>query len=82
MGQYCCFYIVSVQVGLVLALSAAEVVWTALMLMLEKEEEEVAVMLGRVAVVDESCWAWVMFLAVLGVVQRVNAREGCVEKPR
>jgi divalent metal cation (Fe/Co/Zn/Cd) transporter len=80
-GQYCCFYIVSVQVGLVLALSAAEVVWTALMLMLEKEEE-VAVMLGRVAVVDESCWAWVMFLAVLGVVQRVNAREGCVEKPR
>jgi hypothetical protein len=70
-----------VQVGLVLALSAAEVVWTALMLMLEKEEE-VAVMLGRVAVVDESCWAWVMFLAVLGVVQRVNAREGCVEKPR
>lgn len=82
MEQYCCFYIVSVQVGLVLALSAAEVVWTALMLMLEKEEEEVAVMLGRVAVVDESCWAWVMFLAVLGVVQRVNAREGCVEKPR
>lgn len=65
-----------------MALSAAEVVWTALMLMLEKEEEEVAVMLGRVAVVDESCWAWVMFLAVLGVVQRVNAREGCVEKPR
>ena len=66
-----------------MALSAAEVVWTALMLMLMLEkEEEVAVMLGRVAVVDESCWAWVMFLAVLGVVQRVNAREGCVEKPR
>lgn len=71
------------QVGLVLALSAAEVVWTALMLMLEKEEEEeVAVMLGRVAVVDESCWAWVRSLAILGVGQRVNAREGCVEKPR
>ena len=66
---------------LVLALSAAEVVRTALTLILE-EEGVVAVMLERVAVVDESCWLWVMSLAVLGGVQRLNARASCVEKPR